>query len=142
MRRSQAGLSVVELAVVSAVALVVLFGCIEVGRLYFVLNTLAEATRRGARVAVVSATDGVAAKNATLAYAAVLKGMTTSHVTVAYYTETGGAPTGLDNTALVSVSISGYQHSILVPFLSFLPITVPAFATTLPVESMGIAAES
>ena len=139
MRRSQAGLAVVELAVVLTTALVVLFGCIEIGRLFFVLNTVAEATRRGARVAVVSA-DVAAAKTATLAYADYLEGLTEDNVNVVYYTETGGASTGLDDRAFVSVAISGYEHSVLIPFLALPAVTVPAFTTTLPVESMGFPA--
>lgn len=139
--RSQAGLAVVEFAVVVSVALVILFGCIEVGRYFFVMNTIAEATRRGARVAVVTA-DAASAKNAAAAYAAYLKGFSASNVSVVYYDEIGGAPTGPANTALVSVSITGYQHEVLIPFLPIEPVNVPAFTTTLPMESMGIPATS
>ena len=121
---------------VLAVALIVLFGCIEVGRLFFVLNTVVEATRRGARVAVVTA-DVDSARAATLAYADHLDGLTADKVNVVYYTETGGAPTGLDDRALVSVSISGYQHNVLIPFVPLPAVDVPAFTTTLPTESMG-----
>lgn len=124
---------------VLTVALIVLFGCIEVGRLFFVLNTVAEATRRGARVGVVTA-DAASAKAAALAYAGQLDGLTADNVNVVYYTETGGVPTGFDDRALVSVSISGYQHTVLIPFLPLPAVTVPAFTTTLPVESMGFPA--
>jgi Flp pilus assembly protein TadG len=139
VRHAQSGLAIVELAVVLTTALVILFGCIEVGRYFFVMNTVAEATRRGARVAVVTA-DAASAKNAAAAYAAYLNNFSASNVNVVYYTETGGTPTGTADTALVSVSISGYQHDVLIPFLSITPVQVPAFTTTLPVESMGIPA--
>ena len=139
MKRSQAGLAVVEFAFVVSFAIIVLFGCLEVGRFFFVYNTVAEATRRGARVAVVTG-DVALAKAATLAYSDYVKDMDADNVSVVFYTETGGVPTGLDDTALVTVSITGYEHSPLIPFLPISPIQVPAFTTTLPVESMGIPA--
>jgi Flp pilus assembly protein TadG len=136
VRRDQSGLAVVEFALIGATAMLVLFACIEFARFAFVLNTLAEATRRGARVAVVS--NASAATTATLAYADYIPGMSASNVSVAYYTESGGPPTGPADTALVSVAITGYTHTLLVPFTD-LSVQVPPFTTTLPVESMGIA---
>ena len=136
MKRAQCGLAAVEFAMVGTVAIIVLFACIEFARFAFVLNTLAEATRRGARVAVVS--DASTATTAALAYADYVRGMTASNVSVAYFTQTGGAPTGPDDTALVTVSITGYTHTFLIPLVS-ISVEAPSFTTTLPVESMGVA---
>ena len=49
----QHGTTTVEFAVVGLVAVMLLFGVIEIARAMFTLNTLTEATRRAVRVAVV-----------------------------------------------------------------------------------------
>ena len=53
MLRKHKGLATVEAAIVGLVAMITLFGVIEVARVFFVMNALEEATRRGARVAAV-----------------------------------------------------------------------------------------
>jgi hypothetical protein len=49
----QKGAALVEFAIVAPVFFAIVFGLIEFGRAYFVVNTLTEMTRRGARVASV-----------------------------------------------------------------------------------------
>jgi hypothetical protein len=136
-RRAQGGLAAVEFAVVGSAAITVLIGCIEIGRLFFVWNAIAESTRVGARVAAVSSL--AAAQAAAVTYSAHLPGLTTGNVTVNYYTETGAAATGPGDatTAFVSVGITGYTHTLLIPGLGT-TLTVPSFTTTLPAESLGI----
>ena len=51
--RRQHGTTTVEVAIIGVVVMVVLFGVIEIARVFFVFNALNEATRRGARVAAV-----------------------------------------------------------------------------------------
>jgi Flp pilus assembly protein TadG len=136
--RRQSGLAAVEFAVVGATALVILFGCIEVGRTLFVWNAVGEATRRGARVAIVTASAD-AARAAVLAYSpSVMKALTTSNVDVTYCNEAGstcgGAPAA--DTMFVTVSIQDYTHALMIPGLK-LNLSVPAFSTTLPAESLG-----
>ena len=53
MKNSQQGTTTVEFAILASVLFVLIFGVIEIGRAFFVWNSLAEATRRGARIAAV-----------------------------------------------------------------------------------------
>lgn len=137
-RRRQSGLAAVEFAIVGATAMVILFGCIETGRTLFVWNAVGEATRRGARVAIVTASAD-AARQAVLAYSPnVMKSLTTANVKVSYCNETGSAcgDAPAADTAFVTVSIQDYTHALVIPGLQ-LTLSVPAFSTTLPAESLG-----
>src|SRR5210317_771896 len=49
----QKGMTLVEFAIVGAVALMMIFAVLEIARAIFVANALNEATRRGARMAIV-----------------------------------------------------------------------------------------
>lgn len=135
MKRRQSGLAAVEFAIVGGFAMMVLFAAIEVGRALFVWNAVGEATRRGARVAVVTGSED-AARTAVLVYDKYLKGLTADHITVDFYNETGGTPTGSADIAFVTVALSGYTHTLMIPAMD-LSLAVPTFTTTLPKESMG-----
>lgn len=138
--RRQRGLAAVEFAVVGALAFTVLFGVIEIARYYFVLNAVAEATRRGARVAAVTA--GTApAKTAALGLAAYLPGFTADKIQVTYRDAAGGAVGSADPFGFVTVAVTGYTHSLLIPGLP-LSVAVPAFSTTIPAESLGVVPSS
>ena len=49
----QKGIALVEFAIVGGIALVMIFAVLEISRAIFIANALTEATRRGARMAVV-----------------------------------------------------------------------------------------
>lgn len=53
IKHAQQGVTAVEFALVAAILLVLLFGIIEFGRLFFTLNSVQEITRRAAREQVV-----------------------------------------------------------------------------------------
>ena len=141
MNTRQKGMYTVEFAIVGAALLIIVFGAIEVARAMFAYNTIAEATRRGARVAAVcSPADWATARRAAVFGTAdgespILKGLTTDMVGVAAVPDpTTGATVG------VRVSITGYQHELLIPFVgSTLPETVFRSSTTIPAESLGYA---
>ena len=144
-KNTQRGLATVEFALVGPVLFMVLFGVIEISRAFFVWNTMAEATRRGARVAAVCPANDNAIRQITVFSdpnsgdnSPVVSNLSVSNVDVKYYandgTDTGGA---LPDTKFVQVQITGYQHTMLIPFVPIPPIPVPPFSTTLPVESMG-----
>ena len=135
MRRRQQGLAAVEFALVGVLAMVVLIGVIEVARYFFVWNAVVEATRRGARVAAVTSGSDEA-KTAVTAVSTYLHGLSNANVTVSYYDETGAVTAVAADMRFVTVSITGYTHSVLIPGAG-LTVTVPAFTTTLPVESLG-----
>jgi hypothetical protein len=131
--KRQKGLYIVEFAIVGLVFFILLFGALEFGRALFVWNTLTEATRRGARLAVVCPIDHASIKNVTLfndpgdaGASPVLPSLDIDMVDVSY-------PAGL-----VQVRITGYQHTLLIPLpIPLDPLTAPDFETTLPRESLG-----
>ncbi len=137
MKRHQKGAHTVEFAIVGSLFFVLLFAVLEFGRMLLAWNTLTEATRRGARIAVVCPDDAasiVKVKNvavfntpdATSDTSPIVPGLVRDMVTVEY-------PDGF-----VRVRISGYQHFLLIPFIAG-PLNPPdgVFVTTLPRESMG-----
>jgi hypothetical protein len=142
-RRRQKGTTTVEFAIVATLLFTLLFGVMEVARALFVWNTLAEVTRRGARVAAVCPVDHPSvAKVAVLgdplggAASPILKNLTTANVQVEYL-DVAGLPTAVfEDIRYVRVAITNYQHTLLIPFLTQ-TIAVPPFTTTLPAESLG-----
>jgi len=132
MKRSQQGLAAVEFAIVGGFAAMTLFAAMEVGRVLYVLNAVGEATRRGARVAAVADED--AAREAVLVYG--ISGLAEANVDVTYLDESGAAPASASDIAFVIVSVVDYTLALMIPGLD-LDLAVPAFTTTLPVESMG-----
>lgn len=141
MKRRQSGLTTVEFSIVGPVALLILLGCIETGRMLFVWNTAVEATRRGARVATVVTPDN--AGLATIQTAVTSFGnaaeLKTANVTVKYY-DAAGAETAVSNDIqYVTVSTTGVSHKFMFGIFGLFPsgIDLPAFTTTLPRESLG-----
>jgi Flp pilus assembly protein TadG len=149
MRRAPCcrGTTTVEFAVVGVAALTLLLGCIEIGRLFFTLNTVAEATRRAARVAAVCPLNDPAVVRAALMTTGsrdrsrFLQGLTAGNVNVAYLDSAGAATTSLASVAYVRVGITGYTVPLSIPFLDS-AIGIPPFTTTLPAESLGYRPDS
>jgi Flp pilus assembly protein TadG len=145
------GQTLVEFAFVAVLFFTVLFAIVEFGRALWTWNTIVQATRAGARFAVVetpTSTD-TQVKNFVVYYntagtgAPVLPGLTTSNVTVNYYKidpTTGNyvAPPGGNKfmADLIQVSITGYTFNFVVPIFGS-GITLPAFTTTLNLEGLG-----
>ncbi|MEN8132003.1 MAG: TadE family protein [Pseudomonadota bacterium] len=143
MRKNQQGTTMVEFAIIAVTLFIVLFGVIEVGRAFFVWNTVSEATRRGARLAAVCPPNHTAVAEVTIlnspgggANSPILQGLSTGNVSVEYLDEDGNSTGGAFPISYVRVSIVNYQHTLLIPFL-LSTITVPPFSTTLPAESLG-----
>ena len=148
MNTRQKGIYTVEFAIVGTALFIILFGAIEVARAMFAYNTIAEATRRGARVAAVcSAGDVATAQRAAVFSIAggggsdaspILHGLSVGNVNVQYL-DVAGLP-GAAGGAIryVRVSITGYQHELLIPAWAFtLPETMFRSSTTIPAESLG-----
>ena len=139
----QSGLSTVEFALVALVLFLLIFGVIEIARAFFVTSLLDEATRRGARMAVVCPINDpeifqTAAFNNTL-----IPDLDAGDITVEYL-DTAGAivgnpadPTGFRQIRYVRVRVVGYQHQMFIPLVSAL-FFMPEYATVLPRESLGI----
>lgn len=135
--RRQEGMATVEFAFLAAALMLVLFGIVELGRTLFVLNALTESSRRGARMAAVCPlNDPAIAQSAVFDGAAIVPGLTTDHINVQYLDEVS-APTGaFSQIRYIRVSIEGYSHRLLIPFLT-LEFSSPDLAATLPRESLG-----
>ena len=152
-RDRQCGLATVEFAIVGATFFLVLFGVLEFGRALFVWNALNEATRRGARVAAVCPVNHSAIKHVAIfdtpggtGESPFLYGLTMDNITVDYLDSganvIGDPQTNFSTIRYVRVSVTNYQHTLLVPFLGAdATVTTPDFAATLPRESLGIPRE-
>jgi len=145
----QQGAYIVEFAIVGLVAFTILFGAIEVSRLLFTVNMLEEATRRGARMAVVCEVDDVAILRATVFASTddtspILEGLSTANVNLQYLNENGTPVTGYSDDDVVytsiryvRVAIENFNYDFLVPGLQQSFIT-NSYHTILPIESLGI----
>lgn len=150
-RRRQRGVTTVEVAIVGLLAMIVLFAVFEIARVFFVMNALEEATRRGARVAAVCPLNDPAIQQIAIfndsgnAGSSPLVGnLTTGNVTLEYLDDIGNVisdPAGnyLD-IGYVRVSIVNYQHQFIVPLFTR-TFSLPGFATTIPRESLGVSQE-
>jgi Flp pilus assembly protein TadG len=141
---NQKGTSMAEFAVVALVFFMIIFGIIEFGRLLYTHNALTDATRRGARYAVVHLQSQTCVKNVTIygeshidptTCAAtgppLINGLTDTNVTVVYQ---GGFGSGVGT---VTVTIQNYTFNLSIPLLRR-TLTMPAYTTTLTGESAGI----
>ena len=153
-RRQQSGLAVVEFAIVAALALIIIFAVLEIARAFFVANALTEATRRGARMAVVCPVNDpaiaqVATFNAPGAgnVSPVVNGLDTGDIVLRYLDRNGveiadpspdpTQPAEFLRIRYIQVSVANFEHELIIPFFN-LTFTMPQFTTTLPRESLGI----
>lgn len=147
----QCGLATVELAIIGALVMTTLFAVLEVGRAFFVYNSLEEATRRGARMAAVCQINDPAIAEITVFNASgggssssLIYDLTTANVNVQYLNNNGQTianPAGnFDDIEFVRVGIQNFTHQMYIPFVQGLvgAFATPTFATTLPRESLGI----
>ena len=127
-RKCQRGAAAVEFALVAIVFFMLLIGIVEMGRVLFTWNATAEATRYGARVAVVCGVNDAAILSR---MQKIMPALTAANVSVSY------VPSGCSvaNCQQVSVSIQNVPVTTLIP-VSAATLMVPPFTTTLPRESM------
>ncbi len=144
MKHKTKGVTTVEFAIIGTLFFIVLLGVIEFGRALFVWNTLTEATRRGARIAVVcpvnhSAITRIAVFNTATTSGAspILPNLSPGNVAVDYLDRNGNPAGTFLAIRYARVRITGYQHNMLIPFFNQL-LNAPAFETTLPRESLGV----
>jgi Flp pilus assembly protein TadG len=126
--RTTRGAAAVEFAVVAAVFFTLLIGIVEMGRILFYWNTVTEATRLGARMAVVCDMNDpdIAARMAQL------MPQVAGNVTITYLP----SGCGVNTCQEVAVEVAaGVQVPTFIPYLP-LTLQLPAFRTTLPRESM------
>jgi Flp pilus assembly protein TadG len=125
----------VEFSIVATVLFTMLFGVIEFGRLLFTFAMLGEGTRRAARLATVCPLND-AGITSTANFAA-LPGFSSSNVQVQYLDANGNPTAVYAAINYVEVQIVGYSIPLSIPFINP-TVTSPAFAVTLPRESLGV----
>ncbi len=142
-KNRQRGLATVEFAIVGGVALTVLIGCLEMGRIFFVWNSLAESTRRAARLAAVCPmNDPKIRRDAMLNVggsgdtSTPLTGLSTANIVLTYLDSTGSATADPASINFVRAEIVGYTYTLFIPYITP-TISAPSFRTTVPVESLG-----
>jgi hypothetical protein len=151
MIANQKGIYTVEFAIVGSVFLVTLLSIIELGLTLMTWNALSEATRRGARVAVVcpvNEENAAAIKNIAIfddplgGGGSIIPGLTAGDIDLVYL-DSGGQEildtvTDYVDIQFVRVSInSSYTYPTVLPWLSAI-VSAPPFETTLPIESLGV----
>lgn len=139
-KKRHTGLVTVEFAVVGLTLLIVVFGCLEIGRLMFTWNTLAEMTRLGARAGAVCPVNSAAATQiATLTRTSktVLSQKIRDAVKITYLDEDGNEVTNAATPIVfVQARIDAVTYDFLVP--GFPALTLPPFQTIRPRESLGV----
>jgi Flp pilus assembly protein TadG len=139
-RKNEEGRTLVEFAIVGMVFLTVLFGVLEFGRLYWTHNALRDAARRGVRYAAIRRNDSAgqqAVKNMVVygdpagGTTPLVNGLTTSNVNIEYANYNG-----VQLSSRATVLISNYDFKFSVPLIGG-AITMPAYRTSLPGESVG-----
>jgi Flp pilus assembly protein TadG len=128
--RKPRGVAAVEFALVSTVFFMLLLGAMEMGRVLFYWNTATEATRLGARLAVVCDLNAAAVKNQMTALFPVLAA---GDIAVAYLP--AGCAAGTCQTVSVTVN-AGVAIPTYIPFVA-LGLTLNPFTTTLSRESLA-----
>ena len=132
--RRHKGVALVEFALVAIIFFTLLIGIMEFGRWLFTLNAANEATRLGARLAVVcsnSASDQVKIKNK---MHQMVSGISTTNMSIVYAPDRCDAST----CKTVTVRLNGATFSPLIPLMGG-NYSIPGFATSLPRELMSSA---
>ena len=155
-RQDERGTTVAEFAMVALLFFGLIFGIIEFGRMLYTHNSLADATRRGARYAVLHPSAKAAEVKNVVVYgdkatydgdglptsAPLIAGLTTSMVDVTYEGEDLDGDPDTDPSAFGSnlgsatVKIVNYSFNFTVPVIGR-AIPMGDYATSLSAESAG-----
>lgn len=128
-RRRQRGAELIEFALVALIFFTLLLGVMEFSRWLFTLNAASEATRLGARMAVVCSLDEA---NIRVRMRQYLPELSDAQISLQY------APTGCDATTCTSATVSLVNATFtpLIPLFG-MAVALPSFATSLPRELMN-----
>jgi Flp pilus assembly protein TadG len=142
-KNNERGAALFEFAIVATVFMMVLFGVVEFGRLFWTHNALRDAARRGARYAAIRKNDAAgmqAVKNMVVfgdpnanpsTATPVVSGLTPSNVVLEYQNYNG-----VLLSSRTTVSITNYNFQFAVPLIGG-SLSMPAYRTSLPGESVG-----
>lgn len=159
LRQNERGATIAEFAVVALLFFILIFGIIEFGRLLYTHNALADATRRGARYAVlhqgITAADKTEVKNEVVygrngtfdedgnpTSAPLIGGLTRDMVDVTFEGEDldgdpDTPPSNFgSNLGRATVKIVGFNFNLSIPVVGR-PVALGDYSTTLSAESAG-----
>jgi Flp pilus assembly protein TadG len=140
-RKRERGVTLPEFAIGGLVFITVIFGIIELSRLFWTHNALTDAVRRGARYAATvsnSSASQTAIKNMVVygntagTESAAILGLTTAHVSVTYsatYDTKNGSVT-------VSIPKGQYVFNLNIPLVGS-SVSMPEYKATVTAESAG-----
>ncbi|WP_191486458.1 TadE/TadG family type IV pilus assembly protein [Pseudomonas sp. FEN] len=156
-RKQMRGVYAVEFAFIGLLVFILLFGVLEMGRLYFTVNALDESVRRGARLAAVcNISDPIVLQRAIFNAAGntgssqLISNLNTGNLTLTYLDSNGAvvanptdttSATGFRAIRYVQLSLQGYVFNLFIPGFG-VPISLPTFRATLPREALGHHSES
>lgn len=136
--QSQRGASTVEFALVAAVGglLIILIGIFELGRILYIFNSASEATRLGARTAIVcdAGDDRIQSE-----MVALLPWLSKDQIVIHYEPAhcASSAASARSSCTTVTVSISpGTEVQTIIPLVP-IAVSLPPFSTTLTREAMN-----
>jgi Flp pilus assembly protein TadG len=134
----QQGAAAVEFAIVAALLFTLLFGVIEMGRLFWTWNAAVEATRLGARLAVVCDVDRGAGAPIKRRMREMLPALSNANITIEYLNPPNRIDPACTNAdcKAARVRLSGVTYQTIIPLVP-LSLTLPPFSTTLRKEYMS-----
>jgi Flp pilus assembly protein TadG len=143
MNKHQKGTTAVEFAIVAVLFLTVLLAILDFGRILYTWNAAGEATRWGARQAVVCSQGSGSVLSR---MQRILPSLKATNVTVQWYDASGAVSTTCDATSCAggAVGITGMTITPVSPakWIGISSLAVPGFSTYLPREIMGQDANS
>ena len=133
---AQSGAAMVEFAIVAVVFFSLLLGIMDFGRMLFTWNAAAEATRWGARIAVVC--DKLDPDQVRDRMKRILPQLTDANIVINYYDPPGSINNACTKSTCkaVEVSLTGFAFDPISPCMPFGLTTLPDFRTYLLRESM------
>lgn len=138
-RRKQRGAAIVEFAFVALIFFTLLIGIMDFGRWLFTLNSAAEATRLGARLAAVCSKSDQSKIKERMRF--FIGSVASGQININYKPNDTCNPDWTAATNIcesVTVQLSGAQFRTFIPFLAG-SYDIPPFTTTLPRELMNSA---
>lgn len=134
-RARQNGAAAVEFALIAMLFFALLIGIMEFGRVLFTWNSAAEATRRGARIAVVT-TPGSTTIKAEMRQ--IMPDLRDNQIEILYDGLVGQCLNNQCKYVTVSVGLpQPYEIKPLLLPIGTVTIPIPPFTTTLTRESLG-----
>ncbi|WP_324731040.1 TadE/TadG family type IV pilus assembly protein [Pseudomonas paeninsulae] len=156
-RQRMRGVYVVEFAIIGLLLFTLLFGVVEMGRLFFTVNGLDEVVRRGARLAAVcDIRDTRILRRAIFndigngGASSLIANLGTANLTLVYLDENGATVanpadltgvSGFSAIRYVQLRVDNFTFDLLIPGFRGV-FTLPAFRSTIPRESLGRHAET